>query len=257
MTIVTVAGLQFLGGEGTEGFFIAQDGLRGWDDGVDMRMDLQLRPQSPGAFDAPSFPGARMIELQGDCVAATPAQMRHFSRRLSGLLAGGERGRFTVQEEDLTLWADVRRLDKPDFRQRVWGYVAEFSIQFVAVDPKRYGDRQDFTRPQYQAFSAWHYGNATASPVYVIDGDLPNGYELQGPNGRRFRVTLPVQPGYPHSIDMLTGLLRIGGAVSTSGGIVYADTWRIAAGQQVTQRLAPIGGVGTATLTAQVTDTYL
>ena len=253
--VVTVEDVQFQAGEGQYGFFLSR--FDGWFDGVDMRVDAPDRPLAPGAFDAPGYAGARLIELSGLCHAQSAEQLTYFGRVLTGLLGAGELGQITVREPGLTTWASVCRLDKPDFRVVLWGQTASYSVQFIAHDPRKYGEVTEFTRPQYSTFSSNHRGNTTASPVYVIDGDFPNGYELRGPNGLKYRVTIPVQVGYPHEIDMLTGLLRVGGNVATSGGIEIADTWRIASGRFIDQQLAPIGGVGSGTVTARVTDTFI
>jgi hypothetical protein len=257
--LISIDGVRFSSSPYTpDSFLVTPKGFQGWDSGVAIRRDVASRPLAVGSFDAPGYPGSRTVTIDGTALASSPAHLAVMRNRLVGVLSDGSFGRLEVAHMGEERWGLARLDGTPEWETRSSAQgVADFQIQFWMSDPRKYGDVQEFTRPQYSTFSSHHRGNTTASPLYVIAGDFANGYELRGPSDFKYRVTIPVQPGYPHTIDMLTGLLRVGDSVATTGGIEIADTWRIPSGGFIDQQLAPIGGVGSGTVTAFVTDTFI
>ncbi|OOB90286.1 hypothetical protein [Rathayibacter sp. VKM Ac-2630] len=107
---------------------------------------------------------------------------------------------------------------------------ATWQIQFIAVDPRKYGAEHTFTGSTSDP--ATHDGNFTATPVLTITGNRPDGYTLAGPADLRLDVLEPLLPGSPHVIDMRDGSLRVNGE-TVAGGLASPITWGIPPGVPV------------------------
>lgn len=235
-----------------DGFYIDGDGFEGWDDGVDVRRDEVMRPQAHGSFDVPAFLAARVVSLTGECWASAPDRLLWFGKRLTGLLAGGESGRVVVVQADGSTWATGRLAAKSTFVVNSEDTRSAFyQIQLWFADPRRFGESR--TTSGTTSVAAFHYGNFPAAPVLTVTGSKPSGYTITGPAGKTFTTTKPVIAGSPHTIDMATGFLSVGGVVQ-SGVVTSGDTWAVPGGASVTQTLS---GSGTATLGVTVRDTYI
>ena len=228
-----------------DGFTI--ESFEGWNDGTESRLTEIPRPQAHGAFDLPVFAEPRVITIEGYCRADSIEKLGWYQSLFTGLLANGDSKRIVVTEFGRTLWVDVRRASRPRFTP--WGgqKFADFSISAWAANPRKFGESRTFAG----GVAAYHFGNFAASPIHTVSG-TGSGYTINGPGGKTFTVTQAVTDGNPHTIDMATGFLEVGGVVVT-GQVTSADTWAIPGGGTVTHTLTGSG----LTLSTAVLDTYI
>lgn len=234
------------------GLFVGRGGFTGWDDGVDSRRESVPRPDAHGEFDLPVLLGSRVFSIDGYALGWSPSELA--SLRSEVVAMGAEGGRFPVvvdhQGEQLTAYA--RRGGKPSFQDagiRHGMHRATFLMQFVAADPRKYGETESYTGP------ASHMGDFPAIPVIDVTAtSTMAGYTVVGPEGRRFVVTQTLPAGQTHRIDMRTGWLYLNGALQI-GAVGVSDLWTIPPGRQVAHILEPDSGAGTVMVT--VTDTFI
>jgi hypothetical protein len=254
MLNVRIGDLVFRGGEGSEGFFLGEKGLKGWFGGVDARGDSESRASGDGDFDIPSFLAPRVITLEGLCHSGSEKQQERHNDQLSGLFGSGVVQRVHVESTKGTTWADGKLSlgTSPVFEPILWGSVAEYALSVKFNRPQKYGNEND-TETATQVV-AYHYGNFKAAPVITVSGSMPSGYTINGPDGKKFTVTRAVTSGNPHTIDMRTGYLSVGGSV-VMGSVTRADLWAVPRGTSVTQWLSPVSGSGT--IQVRTLDTYI
>jgi len=246
MTNVRVGSVVFNGGAGQDGFYIrALKGLGG----VGVRSDSVPRPQAHGEFDVPVFRTARVVSMEGPCISGSAEVMQHREDMFTAILSEGQSGQVVFDMPGGPRWGMARLADTPEFDPEIWGQRSQYLIQFKFANPRLFGSSKSFASGE----SAYHYGNFPATPVFTVSGTM-SGYTINGPGGKKFTVTAAVTAGNPHTIDMATGLLTVGG-VTVFGAVSRADTWAIAGGAQVVNTLVPLTGSGT--LAAKVTDTFL
>lgn len=253
--LVNVAGLDFFGDSGP--FLIGPDGFTGWDDGVDIRLPQEARPQAHGSFDLPGFQGSRSPSMSGHVLADSSAQLANLKDRFLGILNGGQSGRIQVSRPWGTTWADCRLGAQPRFTERGGRGVATFQMQLWCADPVKYGDVKEFPVPAGTSYvNLFHRGNTASLPTLVVAGSAPGGYEIQSSAGARYQVTRALVSGTPHTIDMRDGMLQVGG-VYVAGIGVRADVWRIPPGSSATTiRVTPLTS-GSPSATAYVTDSFI
>ncbi len=255
---VHIAGLEFYGGDGEDGFYLDSEGLVGWYDGVDNRAERAQREDAHGDYDVPAYLDARLVVVRGLCLADDERRLDWYARRLTGLLAGGATGPITVDHAGAVLSATGRRSGKPDFRILMPGKIARYEFQLLCPDPRQYGEARR-TQPIAPAVDApvSHWGNFAASPLIEVysTGGMPGGYSIVGPGGRRFTVALSGSSAFRHFIDMGTGQLLSESMQPLYGLTTRADTWAIPAGDAVVHRLEPVGGSGR--MVVEVRDTYV
>lgn len=230
------------------GLIIGENGIQGWDSAPPMRRKTTDRPNSPGAFRVPGNLTARTVALSGTAHAETPRMLWHLRRRLSGVLAGGGDG---VLSESGTFgeWsAGVARAED----EIEWDWVglarcdADWQIQFLCADPRKYGEERTYVADE----PVWHDGNFTATGIYTVAGNLPDGYTLAVPAiGLELDVLEPLTTGHPHMIDMADGSLVVDGE-QVAGGLSSPTSWGIPEGAQVVHTITP-----GAALTTRVRDT--
>lgn len=248
---VNVAGLHISGGTGK--IVLAPQGLDGWDDGVDMRRNNLDRAHAHGSYAMPGYLDSRVVSITGRVLADSPAECERIGQRLTGLMADGQMARMQVTTETGTQWADcflsARTRFTPDYSRRN----AAFQIQLWCPDPWKFGDANVYTINPGQTVPLFHYGNAAASPIFEVTGDMPSGYTLRGPDSKTFVAPTSVASARKHLLDMSEGLLKVNGYYWT-GQTANADLWTIPPGQQVNTGLTTTG-TGTAKVT--VYDTFI
>jgi hypothetical protein len=254
MLNVRIGDLTFRGGEGSDGFFLGEKGLKGWFGGVDAQGDSEKREGGDGEFDIPSTLAARVITLEGLCHTKSERIQERYADDLSGLFGSGVIERVYVESSKGTTWADGKLSlgTAPIFEPVVWGSIAEFALSIKFNRPQKYG-KTNVTAADAQATS-YHYGNFKATPVITVAGSMPSGYTVNGPDGKKFTVTRAVTAGNPHTIDMRTGNLSVGGSVVMSS-VTRADLWAIPRGKSALQWLSPVSGSGT--IQVRTLDTYI
>lgn len=241
------------GGGGQDGLYIRGGGLEGLQDGVDSRRDSVNRPNADGVFAATTYLSPRLVAVGGDCVASSAERLDHWSSRLKSLQAN--RGEFTVVFDmpGKILWGAAHLSDRPSFKPTIWGVLAEWDLELQFDDPRLFGESRSFSATSGVALPVYHYGNFPASPILTIAGTMASGYTVTA-GGKTYTVTKPVTAGAPHTIDLNTGFLEIGGIVQ-SGGVTTADVWTVPGGAALSHLLTPVAGTGT--LTVSIIDTYL
>lgn len=248
-----IGGLIFEGNPTTrEGLFtIGESGLSGWFEKPPTRsFGGGDRPTADGGFDVPILTSARPITLNGHILASSQAELEHMKNQLTGLLPGGGAGKLVVDSDLGSTWANVRVVGARPGANK--GEETDYTLQLVANDPRRYGETHT-TEPGVSV-SAYHYGNATATPVIYVTGVMPSGYTINGPGGRTFVVSQGLAAGQTHEIRMRSGWLYRNGVWQRTG-VARAQTWGIPPGKQVLMTLSPVSGSGS--MTVLPTDTYM
>lgn len=210
------------------GFYFGPEGLRGWDDGATMRAETTARPQAHGDFDIPGFLAGRMVELWGWCYAGSIYELEHYRDELVGHGADGGKFPVVVERNGRTLTGVARLASgtKPTFVDVGTGRRARWEATWWMPDPRKYGE--PFTEGPGVSVEVVHRGNFPALPVLMVTGVSPGGYTVTGPGGRQIVVTRPLVSGIPHSFDMATARLSVGG-VRVLGGVAKAELWSLPA----------------------------
>lgn len=257
--IVTVAGLSMYGRPGLGPLAIVEDGLEGWEDGVDPRGEATARPNANGSFVLPRTLDSRVVSIAGVILATSAAERGNLAARVKGLLNTGGLGRVTVQQPEGTQWADAMLGAKTKVVKRRGTYHADFQLQLWCPDPCKYGATAS---PPVVATSTggfvnlFHWGNTYSFPTVVVSGDAAGGYTLESAGGTLYKVTRALVSGTPHTIDMRDGMLQVGGQY-VAGGVSSADIFQIAPGGiTATLRVRPIS-TGSPVATIYITDTFI
>lgn len=231
------------------GLYVGPDGFEGWEDGGgDSRRDSVDRPAQHGEFDLPVSLGSRVITVDGYALAASAIELGHLRNAVMGVCAAGGRARLTIDHQEQTLWAHVRRGAKPTFKDagiRHGVHRGRFMLSMLAADPRKYGETREFAA----GVAAVHYGNFPATPVHEVTG-TGSGYTITGPAGRAFTVSSGPGSGVDR-IDMASGRVYRNGALLL-GAVSRADLWTIPPGAPGVTHAISAG-----TLTTTVTDTFV
>jgi len=251
--IVRIGGLEFRGGEGFDGFYIAPDGLIGWDDSPDVRFDTIDRDNGDGEHDVPVYYGARVLTVSGFCYADSSEKLGYYRDRLIGLLANNMRVDVTLH--GVTTFGQGAMAAASKFQVDIAGRRAMYQFSRRFRDPCKYGDlNTSETVSGDDRGTIRHYGNTWASSELTITGSDAAGYIIVGPSGRRIDVNVPLTAGVPHTFDTGTGMLRVGGSVRY-GALGRVDLWRTAPGKTTAYG---VGGTGSTTrIVARTRDTYI
>lgn len=233
------------------GLWVAPDGWNGWEDGGgDVRRESVPRPSSHGEFDLPVFQGSMVFSVDGHALARSPLELGHLRRQVTGLGASGSKFRVSVDLHGETLWVMARRGAKPTFKDsgiRSGLLRARFMLQFVAADPRKYGDVHDFPA----GVEAVNFGNFEATPRLMI-GAGSGGYTVTGPGGRQIVVSSGAPAG-AHYIDFTSGGLFTAAGVRVPGVMSVFQPWTVGPG--LPGVVASI--TGSRKLAQRVTDTYM
>jgi hypothetical protein len=249
---VNVEGLIFSGMRGP--FAIGPDGFDGWDDGVEMRVTDTPRPQAHGSYDLPVYGGSRIINISGYALAKSVDELDQLGDRLTGLLAGGQKGRIAVTKNGRTRWTDCRLATQTKFTERHGQATGDFQVQLWCADGRKYGESNDFEVANGSPGTVYHRGNFPATPKIVVRGEIANGYTVTV-DGWNYAVSKALQTGKPHRIEYSTGRLYVDG-VLTQNSLGNTNLTNIPPGKSVGFGLYPTsGGSGTATMT--LLDTYI
>ncbi|QSZ49414.1 hypothetical protein [Arthrobacter sp. D5-1] len=254
---VVVDGLEFHGRPGLGPFTITKDGLDGWTDSVPLRGEKLAWPQGHGSLVLPRYQESRSVTITGAILGKNLADREIQMNTLSGLLAYGQLGRVQVTKGGLTQWTDASR-DSLSIDEIRGSNNAVFQLQLWCPDPRKFGEpRGPFVASVgSNALNVHHKGNAGATAVFEVAGNMPGGYILTI-KGQVFTVTQPLIPGQPHTVDYGDGRVRINGAV-IHGGIGYGFTPLVTPGLPTAVSIAPRPPfAGTATATLTLFDTYI
>lgn len=224
--------------------------LDGWWSSPEPKGHTEERENADGDYDLPVHYAARYVTIGGSVRTKGHAQQHQAMNRFTGLLRS--RSRLQVSGHGPTQWADVVRASSLKIEPLTDTY-AQWQVRVKAPDSRKFGDANVYILSPGQTLPLFHYGNADASPIFDITGDMPAGYTLRGPGSKTFVSPTAVSAERPHYLDMSEGLLKVRGYYWT-GQTGNADLWAVPPGQQVNT-----GFTATGTGTAKVTvyDTYI
>src|SRR5690606_14055589 len=84
------------------GLLTGPDGFKGWEGSSATKRGVVERPGRHGAFPAPAFKSARLVQLSGHALAASVAELEHMGEVLAGVGQGSQT--ITVTTEAGTRW---------------------------------------------------------------------------------------------------------------------------------------------------------
>ena len=219
-----------------------------WNDLPDIKADDVSRPLADGDYQPLSFLESRDLVMPGFVVAQSHSilvkrmnQVRRLRRRIV---------RVTVEEPGLTTWADAE-LREVQFVPHGFAPEARFRFGLHMPDPRKFG-------PSEKVFASgetvFHRGNYDSTPDVTVTGNMPDGYRINGPDGKHYDVAQALTTSQTHRIDFGTGYLYRNGALQSASTVTRAETWVIPAGLGVPMTLVPTSGNGTLAVTAPYTD---
>ncbi|KTS90670.1 hypothetical protein NS183_07745 [Microbacterium testaceum] len=198
-------------GPSESGFLIKEDGLQGWEALPAGRREALVRALSHGEHDVPVKLPARVITVDGNIVANSVYELNRMGHQIRGWGAAGDRFTIAVDLQGETLTATVRTISREATDSGVRGstFYAPFQVQFLAPDPRKYGETTTFTVPSGTATAVYSRGNFPAHPLIEIPS-APAAYSVTSPAGV-FNVN-GATAGGTHRIDMRTGRVYRNGA---------------------------------------------
>lgn len=221
--------------------------LEGWEDSPSVRRAVTPRPTSHGAFAAETFAQPREVRVSGRLFSedARDALLHEWQQHTP---VGGVDS-LTITHAGRTLAVQATLVERREPR-KVWGAgFLEWTLAWECTDPFRYGvdDKGDtaglplltgglefdlFTDGDgadlgYLEFGdpgdetgrvlVQNDGNADAWPIFLVGGDLPNGFAIQEvATGRRLMFADAVSPGAAVGIDSASGRVLMAAQVNTN-----------------------------------------
>lgn len=248
---IRAGGVEILGNPGRRraGAVVAPGGFQGWLGLPAGRREALARAVQHGEHDVPTFLPSRVVTVDGYVFADSEVEFGHEIERLAGLGASGGRLQVSVEMHGESRFAEARRVlatvDDPGYRGGA--LLAEFQVQFVFADPRKYGELNtypgDLLQPKSPAatgttFQVFHYGNFPAFPVVEIPS-APAGYSVSA-GGKTFTVS-GATAGGTHEVDLRSGrVFRNGVEMPGVGG---GDLWSVPVGLGLTHTLSVPGRV--------------
>lgn len=226
--------------------------LPGWRERPAVKRNNESRTAGDGSFKTPVFYENRLITINGRLFSKNHEYLHQAEGILNAL---GHRGgaKLLVEGHGPTQWATVDPRGNPELNI-VTGTFLQFQIPLEAIDPFKYGESHSPSGSVGSAFDVFQRGTVEAFPVVTVSGSLPGGYELTL-GGRLVSVTRAVTSGSPHTLDMRTGILRVGGSVAR-GGISYSELFSVKPGMAQSFYSLPITS-GSGTVTLRYNDTFI
>lgn len=241
------SGIEFVGDEGHARFTIREDGFTGLYDGVSPRGERAERPTGDGEFDSLMYLSARSGSISGLVRASNRTDYESALRQLAAI-PFREATPLTVQTDLGTTWIKARRIEAPSIKHLVYGETAEYLVQWLAQDPRWYGETREFTG---NTVDVYQRGSFESFPIVEVTGTRPSGYTVSS-QGHSFVVTRSVSSGETHRIDMRTGWLYVNGVLQGTG-VASADVFAIPPGRVVSVSVS--GGSGS--MKVKPTDTFV
>ena len=203
------------------GFYVEKNGLNGWEGQPSGRRESVAPPFAHGEFDLPMFRTPRVVTISGYAVAESPYELRQMSNAVTGVGADGEMIPVIVELQGQVLEAYGRVLEAPFTDAGVRGRYpyGKFSVQLVCVDPRKFGPKQVVSGVSTVEVVQW--GNFPALPRVRVSGTSPSGYTVTGPGGEQIVVSRPLTSGSPHTLELASGGLFVGGARVLGGVASY------------------------------------
>lgn len=240
----------------TSGAVVAPDGFQGWTGLPAGRREALARAVQHGEHDVPVYLPSRVVTVDGYVYGNSDEELGREIDRLTGIGASGSRFRVAVEMYGGTRFADARRIactvDDPGYRGG--SLIAEFQLQLLFADPRKYGetinfpgDRETPANPSAVATSipVFHYGNFPAFPLIEIPS-APTAYTITA-GGKTFAVSGATSGG-THSVQLRNGRVYRNGVEMP--GVGKGDLWSVAPGSSLTHVLSVAGR-------AKIPNTYV
>lgn len=221
------------------GLIVKPDGFQGWRGLPAGRREALARAVEHGEHDVPTFLPARVVTIDGWVLADSEEQLEHLSELVAGIGATGERKRTVVKARGVTRWADGRRLlcevdDSPGESLE-----AEFQLQLVFADPRRYGETNTLPEAGVStSIDVFSRGNFPSYPVVEIPS-APSSYSISSPGGT-FTVSGATSGG-THTVDLRRGRVYRNGVEMP--GVGHGSLWAVPSGAVWTHTLSVAGRV--------------
>jgi hypothetical protein len=282
MTTIQFGGITF-DDEATSGFTISS--WSGWWDGAPMRVPVNDRPQSDGAFGSSNnYRGARAVTVEGLWVGSDMESAYTALRQLRAMQPRGIPSPFIVSEpfestSSVVALAGVRgprELFAPQFT---------YVFDVVAYDPLRYGSEVSASTGVpvsgggllwplgTTALEYWDWGDSGTSgrvsitnagtadvwPTISALGGLGEGFVATNvATGETIRFERPIPAGSTVAINQRTGSASIDGQSDVGGFITERGFFTIPAGETHQIQFAGLGAVtGTPQFTVALSPGYL
>ncbi|UGS27576.1 hypothetical protein K8F61_05145 [Microbacterium resistens] len=237
------------------GLFVRKDGFQGWQGLPAGRREALARAVQHGEFDVPVFLPSRVVTIDGWVIAPSEFELGKLSDSVAGIGATGPRMTVTIEHQGNLRRAYGRRIlaECDDKGIRFGRYLrAEFQVQLVFADPRKYGDTAvlpgDRLAPPSPSATAtvvdvFSYGNFPAFPVVEIP-NAPAGYTITSSAGT-FTVS-GATAGGTHTVDLRNGRVRRNG--TEMPGVGRGDLWAVPPREPMKHTLSVPGRV-------RITDT--
>lgn len=231
------------------GAVVGPDGFQGWTGLPAGRREALARAVQHGEHDVPVYLPSRVVTIDGYLYGDSESDLGGEIDRLTGLGASGERFGVAVEIYGSTRSADARRVactvDDPGFRGG--SLIAEFQLQLLFADPRKYGEINNFpgdaespVNPNATATSILvsHGGNFPAFPVVEIPS-APSSYTVSA-GGKTFTVS-GATAGGTHEVHLRNGRVYRNG--SEMPGVGKGDLWTVPSAASLTHTLSAPGRI--------------
>ncbi len=231
------------------GLFVKAGGLKGFEGLPAGRRQAIERPMAHGEFDVPVFRGPRILTIEGVAVAQSGFDLAGLRALVTGCGAAGEQIKVSYELQGTSTYFTARVLetvftDRGHHGRRL---IADFTINMVCADPRKYGAGERFAGASVTVFQ---YGNFPATPVVEVAGPRSGPYTITGPGGRAVTVAQSLAAAQTHRIDFASGTVTRNGARQL-GALTHFTPWTIPPGSQVPM------SISAGSMTVTVTDTYM
>ena len=222
-------------------------GESGWSSTPPVRLELANRPQRDGAFDAPSYRGARVVTLEGRAIAPDPDVRERAKDRLAAVLADGSAlAELSVRERQVTRMAMVRLSAETKIADTT-PLTFDWSLQLTAPDPIRYGLERhtvfcglprpgegigfpiekwplNFRPSSGGSMALTNAGTVTTWPVWTVTGPCDRPVIRHATSGASLGVDLSLLGGDVLVIDVAARTVRFNGA-SRRAALFPGSAW--------------------------------
>jgi hypothetical protein len=212
----------------------------GWSDGVDLVVEEIKIPGSDGFYDLEGTLSSRSPLVEGYGIAQNLGELGQMRDQLTSLV-GLPLQQLVVTEFRSTRYAMAKVTSAPKLSPQGEFPEFTFSLPWYCPKPQQFGDLNEKTVATGVSVKAINRGNREGTAILVVSGNLPNGYTVNGPGGKKIIVTRPVVN--PHYIDLANRVIRVNGEVVPKATTRF-DKWGLQVGE-TSMSCTPVSGSGT------------
>lgn len=234
-------------GQPLDGFYIGEEGVTGWMDGVQMRTPSEASTDGIGDFLLPGELANRAVSWSGLCFAQSEDALAEWGEGFAAIAADGDAHRLQGDELGRQRWAMAQRSGAPTFRSArrpTRNLRARYEISLNCPDPRKYAS-VDRALLEYSTGPVLVNirGTYLSTPVFSVRAvSSMSGYTLSV-GAAEFRVSAPLAAGQTHVIDMADELVLSGG-VAVLGAKAGGEPLYIRPRTPTTVSLIPNSGTG-------------